>query len=109
MYKEHLAVQEDVEQSEKEFKRDALGRIIQVPVMLRTQEEGEEEEWSAFQWEYAEDGLSPDELSFIYKETEKSERQEILTRYKEYLAAEAQIAELRKQVDEKRTGVQDMD
>ena len=45
-------------------------------------------EWSAFKHENAGKKLSPGDMSELYKVTGKEARQEILGRYKEYLAAQ---------------------
>ena len=50
-------------------------------------------EWSAFKHEHKGKGLSTGDMSDLYKATGKEKRQEILGRYKEYLATKAEESE----------------
>ena len=70
----------------KELRDEVKGMKKKLPKRAPT-------EWSAFKHEHSGEGLSPAGMSSLYKRTGKEEKQEILGRYKEYLAAKAEEAE----------------
>ena len=70
----------------KELRDEVKGMKKKLPKRAPT-------EWSAFKHEHSGEGLNPAAMSSLYKRTEKEEKQEILGRYKEYLAAKAEESE----------------
>ena len=70
----------------KELRDEVKGMKKKLPKRAPT-------EWSAFKHEHSGEGLNPAAMSSLYKSTGKEEKQEILGRYKEYLAAKAEESE----------------